>query len=56
MRVDWDGLADDAGELRERLAAFAEAGVDHIVTSVRQTQLDPWMQSVEVLRAVFASA
>jgi probable F420-dependent oxidoreductase len=56
MRVDWDGLADDPDELGRHLAAYAEAGVDHIVSSVRQTQLDPWMQSVELLRGVFASA
>ena len=56
MRVDWDGLTDDPDDLCHRLEAYAEAGVDHIVTSVRQTQLDPWMQSVELLRAVFASA
>jgi probable F420-dependent oxidoreductase len=56
MRVDWDGLADEPDELRRRLAGYAEAGVDHLVTSVRQTDLDSWMRSVEVLRGVFASA
>jgi probable F420-dependent oxidoreductase len=56
MRVDWDGLADDPHELCRRLAGYAEAGVDHIVTSVRQTDLESWMRSVEVLRGVFASA
>ena len=55
MRVDWDGLADDPDELRRRLAGYTAAGVDHIVTSVRQTDLDSWMRSVEVLRSVFAA-
>jgi len=56
MRVDWDGLADEPDRLRRRLAGYADAGVDHIVTSVRQTDLESWMRSVEVLRGVFASA
>ena len=56
MRVDWDGLADDPSELRRRLAAYADAGVQHIVTSVRQSDLDSWLRSVEALRGVFASA
>ena len=56
MRVDWDGLADDPRELADRLAAYGDAGVDHVVTSVRQTDLDHWFGSVEVLRGVFASA
>jgi len=56
MRVDWDGLSDDPAELSRRLAGYAEAGVGHIVTSVRQADLDAWLRSVEILRGVFASA
>jgi probable F420-dependent oxidoreductase len=56
MRVDWDGLADDPGQLSELLAGYADAGVDHIVTSVRQADLASWLRSVEILRGVFASA
>jgi probable F420-dependent oxidoreductase len=56
MRVDWDGLADDHDTLRRHIAGYAEAGITHIVTSVRQNTIDDWLRSVEALRDLAASA
>ena len=56
MRVDWDGLSDERDRLVDDLAAYAAAGVQHVVTSVRQTDLDGWLRSVEALREIFATA
>jgi len=55
MRVDWDGLSSDHDDLRRQLAGYAEAGITHIVTSVRQNTIDDWLRSVEALRDLAAS-
>lgn len=53
-RVGWDGLTDDAGELRRQLDAFAEAGLQHLLVSPRQNELDAWLKSVEALADLVA--
>jgi probable F420-dependent oxidoreductase len=45
LRVGWDGK--DAGELRQRLAAYADAGVGHILAEPAERELDAWLASVE---------
>jgi probable F420-dependent oxidoreductase len=45
LRVGWDGK--DAGELRQRLAAYAEAGVGHILAEPAERELDAWLGCVE---------
>lgn len=55
MRVDWDGLDRDHDELRREIGGYAEAGITHIVTSVRQNSIDDWLRSVEALRDLAAS-
>jgi len=55
MRVDWDGLSSDHDDLRRQLAGYAEAGISHVITSVRQNTIDDWLRSVEALRDLAAS-
>jgi probable F420-dependent oxidoreductase len=53
LRVDWDGLRDDADELRRRLDAYREAGVQHVLAVPAQSKLDDWLESVERLAGLF---
>ena len=53
-RVGWDGLSDDHDELRRQLDAFAEAGLQHLLVSPRQNELDAWLRSVEALADLVA--
>jgi probable F420-dependent oxidoreductase len=45
LRIGWDGK--DAGELRQRLAAYAEAGIGHILAEPAERELDTWLRRVE---------
>jgi probable F420-dependent oxidoreductase len=45
LRSSWDGKDDTA--LGERLAAYAEAGVDHILVEPAERVLDDWLRAVE---------
>ena len=45
LRTGWDGK--DAGELRDRLAAFSAAGVGHVLAEPADRELGDWLSSVE---------
>jgi len=45
LRSSWDGKDDTA--LGERLAAYAEAGVNHILVEPAERTLDDWLRAVE---------
>ena len=45
LRTGWDGK--DAGELRDRLAAFSSAGVGHVLAEPADRELGDWLSSVE---------
>jgi len=45
LRAAWDGR--DAAELRGRLAAYAEAGVQHVMVEPFARELDDWLAQVE---------
>jgi probable F420-dependent oxidoreductase len=45
LRTGWDGK--DAGELRDRLAAFSAAGVGHVLAEPADRELGDWLASVE---------
>jgi probable F420-dependent oxidoreductase len=45
LRVGWDGK--DAAELRDRLAAYAAAGVQHVMVEPMERGLDDWLRAVE---------
>ncbi|HZN13204.1 MAG TPA: TIGR03619 family F420-dependent LLM class oxidoreductase [Acidimicrobiales bacterium] len=49
MRVGWDGLAGDADEQRRHLDAFAAAGLQHLMASPAQGDVDGWLRSLDVL-------
>ena len=53
MRVAWDGLTDDADEMRRRLEKFRTLGLQHLLVSPGQPKLDAWLTSVETLAKVF---
>lgn len=52
MRLAWDGLRSDHDEIRRDLDAYREAGLQHVVTSPVQSDLDGWLRSVETLWSV----
>jgi probable F420-dependent oxidoreductase len=45
LRAAWDGK--DADELRGRLSAYAEAGVQHVMVEPFARELDDWLAQVE---------
>jgi len=45
MRTHWSGK--DEGELRERVAAFAEIGVQHIMVAPLNREVDDWDEVIE---------
>jgi probable F420-dependent oxidoreductase len=45
LRNSWDGKDDAA--LSERMAAYAESGVDHILVEPAERALDDWLRAVE---------
>jgi alkanesulfonate monooxygenase SsuD/methylene tetrahydromethanopterin reductase-like flavin-dependent oxidoreductase (luciferase family) len=45
LRISFDGK--DPAELGARLAAYGDAGVDHILVSPEDRELDDWMRTVE---------
>jgi len=53
MRVAWDGLSDDADELRPRLEQFRAMGLQHLLVSPSQPVLDRWLASTQTLAKLF---
>jgi alkanesulfonate monooxygenase SsuD/methylene tetrahydromethanopterin reductase-like flavin-dependent oxidoreductase (luciferase family) len=45
VRYGWDGK--DEGALGARLAAYGEAGVEHILAESAERALDDWLRAVE---------
>jgi probable F420-dependent oxidoreductase len=45
LRTAWDGK--DAGELRERLAAYREVGAGHVLVEPADRAIEDWLHSVE---------
>jgi probable F420-dependent oxidoreductase len=53
MRLAWDGLTVDADDAHRELDAFAAAGLQHVLATPAQADLDGWLRSVEALHALF---
>jgi probable F420-dependent oxidoreductase len=53
MRVVWDGLTTDEDEQRRDLDAFAAGGLQHVMASPVQGDLDGWLRSLDALWARF---
>lgn len=49
LRTGWDPRGMDTGRIREEKAAFAEAGVQHVVAAPWRREPDEWMQAMEEL-------
>ena len=45
LRVRWDGAQQD--RMRTDLAAYAEAGVQHVLLELMERELDDWLRAVE---------
>jgi len=45
LRSGWDGK--DTGELSARLAAYRDAGADHVLVEPSDREIDDWLKSVE---------
>jgi probable F420-dependent oxidoreductase len=54
LRSGWDGRDKDA--LAARLAAYATAGVDHVLVEPAERLLDDWLRAVERVARAAASA
>lgn len=53
MRLEWDGLDNEAPMLRDQLEEYAAAGVQHIMAAPAQRTTDNWLRSVDRLWRVF---
>ncbi len=49
LRLAWDGLDDDADDMRRQIVGFQEAGVQHLVFQPRQRHAEDWHKAVEAL-------
>ena len=45
MRSHWDGK--DVGMMRDRVAAYEAAGVQHVMVHPQDREIDDWLRSVE---------
>ena len=54
LRMEWDGLAMEADDLRRNVETLAAAGVDHVMSAPSQRDMDPWLRSVERLWETFS--
>lgn len=51
-RTGWDPQGMDPGLIAEEQAAFAEAGVQHMVAAPWQKDLDSWLRSMDLLAEI----
>ncbi len=49
LRTGWDPQGMEPGRIEEELAAFAEAGIQHVVSAPWRKDLDAWLRSMDLL-------
>jgi probable F420-dependent oxidoreductase len=49
LRTGWDPQGMDPGLIREERAAFAEAGIQHVVSAPWRSDPDDWLRSMDLL-------
>lgn len=49
LRAEFDPQHVDGAQIRDELAAFEEAGVQHVVTAPAQRTVDSWIHSMDLL-------
>jgi probable F420-dependent oxidoreductase len=52
LRTGWDPLGMDVDRIVRELDAYADAGVQHVVSAPWRTDLDDWLRSMEQLAAL----
>lgn len=52
LRTGWDPQGMDHGRIADEAAAYAEAGIEHVVAAPWQTELDAWLRSMDQLAAL----
>ena len=56
LRTGWDPQGMDPGLIRDECAAYAEAGVQHVVSAPWRNDLDSWLRSMEMLAELVRDA
>jgi hypothetical protein len=54
MRTSWDGVTTPPADMERETEAYAGAGVQHLVATPAQPDLDSWLRSVETLWGVLS--
>jgi probable F420-dependent oxidoreductase len=49
LRTGWDPQGMEPGRIQEERAAFAEAGIQHVVAAPWRRDLDDWLRSMDLL-------
>jgi probable F420-dependent oxidoreductase len=49
LRTGWDPQGMDPGLIRDELAAFSEAGIQHVVAAPWRRDLEGWLRSMDLL-------
>ena len=52
LRTGWDPQGMDPAEIRDEYAAFAEVGIQHVVSAPWRSTLDEWLRSMEMLAEI----
>jgi probable F420-dependent oxidoreductase len=52
LRTGWDPQGMDPAEIRDEYAAFAEVGIQHVVSAPWRSTLDEWLRSMELLAEI----
>jgi len=56
LRMHCDALEDDADDVKRQIAAFREAGIQHLMFQPRQRLAEDWMRSSEELLKIAQAA
>ena len=54
LRTGWDPQGMETAKIRDEHAAFAEAGVQHVVSAPWRTDVDEWLRSMDLLAEIVA--
>lgn len=55
MRTSWDGVSTPPADIEREAEAFAGLGIQHVVATPAQPDLDNWLRSVETIGKVLAA-
>ena len=52
LRTGWDPQGMEPGQIGDELAAFTEAGIQHVVAAPWRRNVDDWLRSMDQLAAL----